>query len=162
RTRAGLTQHERESSLCNRFHETDCSSLLRTHTRPSAQLGGGRKKGTLSARKDDAGSAARSPVTMEDVARVAWVSKSSVSRALNDVPGGVAPAVAERVRRAVEELGYVPNAIAASLKQQRTKTVGMILPDLGNPFFALVAAGIEAETRDAGYTLLVANTSNDH
>lgn len=99
---------------------------------------------------------------MADVARVAGVSKSSVSRAINGVPGGVAPAVAERVRRAVEELGYVPNAIAASLKHQRTKTVGLILPDLGNPFFALVAAGIEAEIRDAGYTLLVANTSNDH
>src|SRR5438034_3196037 len=99
---------------------------------------------------------------MADVARAAGVSKSSVSRAINEVPGGVAPAVAERVRRAIEELGYVPNAIAASLKQQRTKTVGLILPDLGNPFFALVAAGIEAEIRDAGYTLLVANTSNDH
>jgi len=64
--------------------------------------------------------------------------------------------------QAVEELGYVPNAIAASLKNQRTKTVGLILPDLGNPFFALMAAGIEAEISDAGYTLLIANTANDH
>ncbi len=99
---------------------------------------------------------------MEDVARAVGVSKSSVSRALNRVPSGVTPEVAEKVMRAVEELGYVPNAIAASLKNQRTKTVGLILPDLGNPFFALVAAGIEAEISDAGYTLLIANTGNDH
>ena len=101
-------------------------------------------------------------VTMDDVARVVGVSKSSVSRALNRVPSGVTAEVAERVQRAVDELGYVPNAIAASLKNQRTKTVGLILPDLGNPFFALVAAGIEAEISDAGYTLLIANTANDH
>jgi len=102
------------------------------------------------------------PVTMIDVARAVGVSKSSVSRALNGVPSGVTPEVAERVRRAADELGYVPNAIAASLTHQRTRTVGLILPDLGNPFFALVAAGIEAEITDAGYTLLVANTANDH
>lgn len=99
---------------------------------------------------------------MVDVARAAGVSKSSVSRAINHVPGGVTLEVAERVQRAIEELGYVPNAIAASLKHRRTKTVGLILPELGNPFFALVASGIEAAIRDAGYTLLVANTSNDH
>lgn len=99
---------------------------------------------------------------MDDVARVAGVSKSSVSRAVNDVPGTVAPATAERVRRAIEELGYVPNAVAASLKHQRTRTVGLVLPDLGNPFFALVAAGVESEISDAGYSLLVANTGNDH
>ncbi|HEY1367853.1 MAG TPA: LacI family DNA-binding transcriptional regulator [Gaiellaceae bacterium] len=99
---------------------------------------------------------------MDDVARAAGVSKSSVSRALNGVPGTVAPATAARVRRAMEELGYVPNAVAASLKYQRTKTVGLVLPDLGNPFFALVAAGVEAEISGAGYSLLVANTGNDH
>jgi LacI family transcriptional regulator len=99
---------------------------------------------------------------MDDVARAVGVSKSSVSRALNGVPSGVTADVAERVLRAVDELGYVPNAIAASLKNQRTKTVGLILPDLGNPFFALVAAGIEAVISDAGYTLLIANTANDH
>jgi LacI family transcriptional regulator len=104
----------------------------------------------------------RGPVTMDDVARAVGVSKSSVSRALNGVRSGVTPEVAERVLRAVEELGYVPNAIAASLKHQRTKTVGLILPDVGNPFFALVAAGIEAELSGAGYTLLIANTANDH
>jgi LacI family transcriptional regulator, galactose operon repressor len=98
---------------------------------------------------------------MDDVARAVGVSKSSVSRALNDVPGGVSAEVAERVRRAVADLGYVPNAIAASLKHQKTRTVGLVLPDLGNPFFALVAAGIEAEISGAGYTLLIANTAND-
>jgi len=99
---------------------------------------------------------------MDDIARTVGVSKSSVSRALNGIPGGVTAEVAERVRQAAEDLGYVPNAIAASLKHQRTKTVGLILPDLRNPFFALVAAGIEGVISDAGFTLLVANTANDH
>lgn len=99
---------------------------------------------------------------MDDVARAAGVSKSAVSRAVNRVPGAVAPATADKVWRAVEELGYVPNAIAASLKHQRTRTVGLLLSDLGNPFFALVAAGVEGEIRAAGFTLLVANTGNDH
>lgn len=104
----------------------------------------------------------RTAVTIDDIARTVGVSKSSVSRALNHVPGGVGAEVADRVLQAAQDLGYVPNAIAASLKNQRTKTVGLILPDLGNPFFALVAAGIEAEISDAGYTLLIANTANDH
>jgi LacI family transcriptional regulator len=104
----------------------------------------------------------RTAVTIEDLARVVGVSKSSVSRALNSVPGGVTAEVAERVRVAAERLGYVPNLLAASLKSQTTRTVGLVLPDLGNPFFALVAAGIEAEISGAGYTLLVANTANDH
>ena len=129
----------------NRFHATGCNDSpgsdlrLMPRTRPRS-----------------------TSVTMADVARRAGVSKSSVSRAINRVPGGVAPAVAERVQKAVEELGYVPNAIAASLANRRTRTVGLILPDLGNPFFALVAAGIEDAMRAAGFTLLVANTSNDH
>jgi DNA-binding LacI/PurR family transcriptional regulator len=96
---------------------------------------------------------------MDDVARAAGVSKSAVSRTLNR--GAVADATANKVWRAIAELGYVPNAIAASLKHQRTQTVGLVLSDLRNPFFALVAAGVEAEIRKAGYTLLVANTDND-
>jgi LacI family transcriptional regulator len=99
---------------------------------------------------------------MDDVARAAGVSKSAVSRVLNRVPAAASPATAKKVWRAVEELGYVPNAIAASLKHQRTKTIGFVLSDLGNPFFALVAAGFEEVISDAGYTLLVANTGYDH
>lgn len=104
----------------------------------------------------------RPVVTMVDVARAAGVSKSSVSRALNGVHGAVGPEVAANVLRVADELGYVPNGIAASLRNHSTKTVGLILPDLGNPFFAVVAAGIEAELSGAGYTLLIANTGNDH
>jgi LacI family transcriptional regulator len=103
----------------------------------------------------------RRTVTMDDVARAAGVSKSAVSRALNRVPGAASPTTSEKVRRAAEELGYVPNAIAASLKHRRTRTIGFLLSDLGNPFFALVAAGFEEEIRAAGYTLLIANTGYD-
>jgi LacI family transcriptional regulator len=100
-------------------------------------------------------------VTIDDIARRVGVSKSSVSRALNGVPGGVTRSIAEQVHRAADELGYVPNAIAASLKHQRTKTVGLVLPDLENPFFARVVVGIESEVSRAGYSLLLANTGHD-
>lgn len=98
---------------------------------------------------------------MDDVARHAGVSKTSVSRVLNNVPGSVAARTASRIWEAVTDLGYVPNAVAASLKHQRTRTIGLILTDLGNPFFAAVAAGVESTIQEAGYSLVVSNTAND-
>jgi LacI family transcriptional regulator len=97
---------------------------------------------------------------MEDVARHAGVSKATVSRVLNNVAGAVSPATAARIQQAFEELGYVPDAVAASLKARRTKTVGLVLTDLGNPFFATVAAGIESTIQDAGFSLIVASSGN--
>jgi len=99
-----------------------------------------------------------SNVTMNDVAREAAVSKASVSRALSGRSGAVSEGTANKVREAVARIGYIPNAVAASLASRSTKIVGFVLPDLGNPFFALVAAGIETTIQRGGYRLLVANT----
>lgn len=99
---------------------------------------------------------------MDDVAQRAGVSKSSVSRVLNSVSGTVTPETTRRVLDAMDELGYVPNAVAASLKYRRTLTVGLILADLGNPFFALVVTGLEQTFREAGYRLLVTSSGGDH
>src|SRR4051794_12554556 len=104
----------------------------------------------------------RRSVTMDDVAQRAGVSKSSVSRVLNSVSGTVTAETTRRVLDAMEELGYVPNAVAASLKYRRTMTVGLILADLGNPFFALVVTGLEQTFREAGYRLLVTSSGGDH
>jgi len=99
-------------------------------------------------------------ITMNDVARHAGVSKASVSRALNGVPGAVGAGTARRILDAVDELGYVRDRAAASLKVRRTQTVGLLVPDIGNPFFATVAAGIESVFQDAGYGLILASSGS--
>ena len=79
--------------------------------------------------------------TIKDVARHAGVSVSTVSYAIND-SGPVAPDKRARVLAAVHELGYTPNQSARSLKRRRVSSLGLIVPDLRNQFFALVAEGV--------------------
>ncbi|MEV6065096.1 LacI family DNA-binding transcriptional regulator [Nocardia sp. NPDC052001] len=96
-------------------------------------------------------------VTRRDVARLAGTSEAMVSYVLNDGPRGVAPATRERILAAVKELGYRPNAVARSLKTSRTMTLGLVVPDNSNPFFAELARAIEDVAFEAGYTLLLGN-----
>ncbi len=94
-----------------------------------------------------------------DVAKRAGVSVGSVSRVINDHPS-VSPATRERVERAVRELGYVPNAIAGSLRSRRSKMVGLIIPDVTNPFFGELALHVERSARAAGYNVILGNSDN--
>ena len=86
-----------------------------------------------------------------DVARRAGVSVGSVSRVINDHPT-VSAATRERVETAVRELGYVPNAIAGSLRSRRSKTIGLIIPDVTNPFFSELALHVERSAAAAATT----------
>jgi DNA-binding LacI/PurR family transcriptional regulator len=95
--------------------------------------------------------------SLADVAQRAGVAPSTASRALNR-PELVSSRVVERVRAAAAELGYSPNPFARSLRVQDSKTLGIIVPDSTNPFFAEVARGIEAACFDAGYTLILCNS----
>ncbi len=98
--------------------------------------------------------------TMIDVARRARVSTATVSRVLSEsIP--VAAATRERVLRAVRELDYRPNAVARSLRVERTQTLGLIVGDVLNPFFAELSRAVEEAARSAGYTLIVANADED-
>ncbi|MGA2493413.1 MAG: LacI family DNA-binding transcriptional regulator [Roseiarcus sp.] len=94
-----------------------------------------------------------------DVARRAGVSVGSVSRVINEHPS-VSPATRERVEIAVRELGYVPNAIAGSLRSRRSKTIGLIIPDVTNPFFSELALHVERSAAAAGYNVILGNSDN--
>jgi LacI family transcriptional regulator len=96
--------------------------------------------------------------TIVDVAERAGVSMMTVSRFFND-PAKLAPATYERVRRAVDELHYVPNAAARSLIRGRSDTVALVLADIRNPFFMAVARGVEEVAQNEGYTLLLGNSN---
>jgi LacI family transcriptional regulator len=94
---------------------------------------------------------------LSDVARQAGVSTSTASRALTR-PEMVRREVVDRVRRVAGELGYSANPFARSLRLRTSKTLGLIVPDSTNPFFAEVARGIEAACFRAGYTLILCNS----
>ncbi|MFD4549533.1 substrate-binding domain-containing protein [Streptomyces sp. NPDC058466] len=87
------------------------------------------------------------------------VSPSVVSYVLNQGPRPVAPATRERVLAAVRELGYRPKSAARALRLSHTMTLGLVVPDLANPFFAELAMSLEDHAWAAGYTLLVGNSA---
>ena len=95
-----------------------------------------------------------------DVARSARVSVATVSAVVNGT-AYVSPALKTRVQATVRRLGYQPNLLARSLATRRSRTIGMIVPDIANPFFPEVVRGAEDEAHAAGYTLLIASTDND-
>ena len=107
-------------------------------------------------------SESKGPTTLVDVALMADVHPSTASRALNvRTREKVSAATVARVLDAARRLGYQPNSLARGLKMSRTFTVGMLVPDLTNPLFPPVVRGIEDGLREAGLTLVLANTDND-
>ena len=100
-------------------------------------------------------------VTRDDVARRAGVSPATVSYVINDGPRPVAQATRSRVLKAIEELGYKPSAVASNLRRQKTRTLGLIVPDTHNPYFSEVARGIERVAFENGYTVISCHSSYD-
>jgi LacI family transcriptional regulator len=98
-------------------------------------------------------------VRRADVARLAGTSPAVVSYVLNGGPRGVSANTRARVLQAVEQLGYHPNGIARSLRMSRTMTLGLVVPDTSNPFFAELGRAIEEAAFAQGFTLLVGNAA---
>lgn len=95
-----------------------------------------------------------------DVARRAKVSVATVSAVVNE-SAYVSPTLKSRVTRAIQELNYRPNLLARSLATQQSHMLGMIVPDIANPFWPEVVRGAEDCAHAAGYTLLLSNSDDD-
>src|SRR5689334_17849441 len=100
------------------------------------------------------------PVTIHDVARRAQVSASTVSRALS-ASHLVRGTTRDRVLAAAKELGYQPNPAARSLITGRTGNIGIIVPDLNNPFYTAVLRGVQARARQSGYAVFFGDGEED-
>jgi LacI family transcriptional regulator len=94
---------------------------------------------------------------LSDVARLAGVSQATASRVLN-ANGRVAPELAERVLKARETLGYRQNSLARGLRTRANNVVGVVIPDVTNPFFTDLVRGIEDVVRESDYLLVLCNT----
>ena len=98
--------------------------------------------------------------TLRDVAKRARVSPMTVSRVANGAVG-VRPETRRRVEKAIADMGFIPNGVARGLKSSKTGALGLIVPDIVNPFFAVVVRGSETVARRAGYRLLLCISEND-
>ena len=101
--------------------------------------------------------AKRKRVTLQDVAREAGVSAMTVSRVINHT-GRISPATRQHVFEVIEALGYRPSRAARTLVTTKTWTIGVVVPDITNPYFAEIVHGIEDTAWEAGYSVLLANT----
>lgn len=96
-------------------------------------------------------------VTMKDVAKRAGVSVATVSHVINETRF-VSEELKQRVLQVIDEMGYQPDAVARSLRRKETQTIGLIVPDNSNSFFAEVARGIEDVGFEQGYSVILCNS----
>jgi LacI family transcriptional regulator len=97
-------------------------------------------------------------ITINDIARRAGVSSQTVSRVLNNKPD-VAEETRRRIESVIAELDYRPSELARGLRSQNTRTIGLIVPDNANPFFAEIAKGVESAGFEAGYSVILCNSA---
>lgn len=98
-------------------------------------------------------------VTIYDVARLAGVSPATVSRVFNGIK--VSPNRAEAVKKAADQLGFVPNRNARRLRTSSSQIITMLIPDVENPFYTVMLRAVEDIARAAGYSVMLCNTDED-
>ncbi|TYC50526.1 LacI family transcriptional regulator [Weissella muntiaci] len=99
-------------------------------------------------------------IKLEDVAKLAGVSKTTVSRVLNH-RGYLSQATIDKVNSAINELGYHPNIVARQLLKTKTNLIGILLPTISDPFFGELASLLEKKLYKKGYKVIIGNSTND-
>jgi LacI family transcriptional regulator len=100
--------------------------------------------------------------TQKDIARLASVSQATVSQVLNNGTGiSIPPETRRRVLDAVDQLGYIPDRTARSLRTNKTYTIAAIIPDINNPYYPTFVRGIQDVTESYDYDLIIYNTDNE-
>jgi len=100
-------------------------------------------------------------ITLKMVAEKAGVSVNTASRAINNKPD-INEETKKRILKVAQELGYVRNATAVALRTRRTRTIGVVIADNRNPFYAEVLNGVEEAAREKNYHIILANTQRDY
>lgn len=99
-------------------------------------------------------------ITMNDIAKRCNVSIATVSKVINQSAVGVSAATRERIQRCIDETGYIPNSLARGLVTKKTRTVGLLIPQISNPFFPELVRGIEDEASTCDYGIFLCHTSD--
>ncbi len=97
-------------------------------------------------------------VTVDEIAKIAGVSKATVSRVLNNVPEGVGSETRIRVQKIIDKMNYTSDRSGAANRSMRSRSIALVLPDITNPFFADIAKAVEARAKSEDYIVILANT----
>lgn len=100
-------------------------------------------------------------VTIKDIAKLSGVSTTTVSKIINGKDNDIGKSTIEKVNKIIKELNYSPNTIARSMITKKTKTIGLIIPDVRNPFFTDLTRGAEDVANERGYSIFFCNTDDD-
>lgn len=100
-------------------------------------------------------------VTMLDIARLSGVSKATVSMVINQKDVNISEETRNKILKLVEELNYIPNSVARSLATRKSGTIGIILPDITNPFFSEISRAVEDEANNEGFNIVICNSDNE-
>lgn len=101
-------------------------------------------------------------ITIKDIAALAGVSKTTVSKIINNKDESISKPTRDKVLKIMKEQNYVPNKLAQSLVTKRTKTIGLLIPDIRNPFFTDISRGAEDFARKEGYNIIFCSTDENY
>ena len=98
--------------------------------------------------------------TMKDIGKLVGVSQPTVSYVINKT-ASISDEIVKKVEKAIKELNYIPDGIARNLKQGKTNTIGLLIPDVDNSYFTEITKGIEIKLRENGFITFLCNTLYD-
>lgn len=101
-------------------------------------------------------------VTIKDIAKLAGVSKTTVSKVINNKDESISKSTRDKILKIMKEQNYVPNKLAQGLVTKKTNTIGLLIPDIRNPFFTDISRGAEDFARKEGYNIIFCSTDEDY